>query len=39
MDAGWLCEFRDRRCVHVAVHPSFDDSLAAAREREGIEGR
>jgi ketosteroid isomerase-like protein len=39
MDAGWLYEFRDRRCVHVAVHPSFDDALAAAREREGIEGR
>ena len=37
MEAGWLYEIRDGRCVHIGVHPSFESALAAAREREGLE--
>jgi ketosteroid isomerase-like protein len=37
MDAGWLYEIRDGQCVYMAVHPSFEEAIAVARGREGIE--
>jgi hypothetical protein len=37
MDAGWVAEFREGRCVHLGLHPSFEEALAVAREREGVE--
>jgi ketosteroid isomerase-like protein len=37
MEVGWLYEIRDRRCVHLGLHPSFESALAVARQREGID--
>jgi uncharacterized protein len=37
MDVGYLFELRDGRCVHIGLCPSFEEALAVAREREGVE--
>jgi ketosteroid isomerase-like protein len=36
MDAGWVAEVRDGRCVHLGLYPSFEVAIAVARKREGI---
>ena len=35
MQRAWVAEIRDRRCVHLGLHPSFEAAIVAAREREG----
>jgi hypothetical protein len=34
---GWVAEFREGRCVHLGLRPSFEEAHAVAREREGVE--
>jgi len=36
MTVGYLYEMGDGRCVHLALYPSFQAAMAAAREREGL---
>jgi ketosteroid isomerase-like protein len=37
-ELGWLFEVRDGLASHVELFGEFDAALAAAREREGLEG-
>jgi ketosteroid isomerase-like protein len=36
MTVGWTYEVRDRLCVYMAIHPTFEAALAQARDREGL---
>ncbi len=33
MEAGWIYEIRDGRCVYLALRPSFEEAVEAARAR------
>jgi hypothetical protein len=38
MTLGYLFEYVGGRATYVALHPTFDEAMAVAREREGIAG-
>ena len=38
-ELAYIYDVRDGVCVYLGLHPSFDEALAAAREREGLEER
>ena len=38
MDVGWVAEERDGLVTYLALHPSYDEALRDAREREGLNG-
>ena len=38
MTLGYVFEYVGGRATYVALHPTFDDAMAVAREREGIAG-